>query len=190
MPISGLRNWRASVRHQGLAVWGGPGAGSFRLGVRLLDADGRVLGELRGALVPPGVVPGAELTFFLEVDLPQTTGAYHLLLDLVEEGVCWFSERGSTPAICNLAVVAEPGASLRPPDLVEPALAALESAVPNADLAEARAKLASGGAVEDLLVLLRSRDTLPLTAELDLRSRLGAAVGPGEPNARQLQAAR
>ena len=102
----------------------------------------------------------------------------HLLLDMVEEGVCWFSERGSSPAICDLVVVAEAGSSLRPPDLVEPALAALAGAVENADLAEARAKLASGGAVEDLLVLLRSRDTLPLSAELDLRSRLSADL-PG-----------
>ena len=167
-----------TVRHEGLAAWGGPGAGSYRLGVRLLDGNGRVLSELRGVQIPPGVLPGAELDFFVEVDLPQTLGAYHLLLDLVEEGVCWFSERGSSPAVCDLAVVAGPGASLRPPDLVEPALAALASAVANADLAEARAKLASGGAVEDLLVLLRSRDTLPLSAELDLRSRLGAAL-PG-----------
>ncbi len=167
-----------TVRHQGLAVWGGPGAGSFRLGVRLLDGDGRVLGELRGVQLPAGVLPGAELTLFVEVDLPQTLGTFHVLIDLVEEGVCWFSERGSTPAICNLTVVAEPGASLRPPDLVEPALAALASAVGNADLAEARAKLASGGAVEDLLVLLRSRDTLALSSELDLRAQLGAAL-PG-----------
>ena len=163
-----------TVRHDGLATWGGPGAGSYRLGVRLLDADGRTLAELRGVQVPPGVPPGAELTYFVEIDLPQTLGAYHLLLDMVEEGVCWFSERGGSPAICDLAVVAESGSSLRPPDLVEPALAALASAVENADLAEARAKLVSGGAVEDLLVLLRSRDTLPLSAELAMRSRLGS----------------
>ena len=167
-----------TVRHDGLAAWGGPGAGSYRLGVRLLDAGGRTLSELRGVQVPPGVLPGAELAFFVEVDLPLTHGAYHLLLDIVEEGVCWFSERGSSPAICDLVVVAEAGSSLRPPDLVEPALAALAGAVENADLAEARAKLASGGAVEDLLVLLRSRDTLPLSAELDLRSRLSADL-PG-----------
>ena len=167
-----------TVRHDGLAAWGGPGAGSYRLGVRLLDAGGRTLSELRGVQVPPGVLPGAELAFFVEVDLPLTHGAYHLLLDMVEEGVCWFSERGSSPAICDLVVVAEAGSSLRPPDLVEPALAALAGAVENADLAEARAKLASGGAVEDLLVLLRSRDTLPLSAELDLRARLSADL-PG-----------
>jgi len=126
--------------------------------------------------VPPGVLPGAELTFFVEVDLPQTLGAYHLLLDLIEEGVCWFSERGSTPAICALEVVAASGSSLHPAGLVAPALTALAAAVAGVDMAEARAKLASGGAVEDLLVLLRSRDTLPLSAELDLRSRLGAAL--------------
>ena len=165
-----------TVRHDGLAVWGGPGAGSFRLGVRLLNAGGRELGELRGVQLPPGVAPGAELTLFLEVDLPATLGEYHLMLDVIEEGVCWFSERGSSPAICDLVVVAEPAAGLRPPDLVEPALAALASALENADLAEARAKLAAGGAVEDLLILLRSRDALPFIAELDLRARLGAGL--------------
>lgn len=165
-----------TVRHDGLAAWGGPGAGSFRLGVRLLDADGRILGELRGVQVPPGVLPEAELVFFVEVELPPTLGAYHLQLDMVEEGVCWFSERGSSPAICDLVVAIEPGASLRPPDLVEPALAALASAVESADLGEARAKLAAGGAVEDLLILLRNRDALPLGAEVDLRARLGAGL--------------
>ncbi len=58
---------------------------------------------------------------------------------------------------------------------MEPALAALESAVPDADMAEARSKLAAGGALEDLLVLLRSRDLLPLAAELELRARLTAS---------------
>jgi MoaA/NifB/PqqE/SkfB family radical SAM enzyme len=167
-----------AVRHDGLAIWGGPAAGTFRLGVRLLDADGRVLRELRGVQLPAGLLPGAELTLFAEIDLPPDSGAYHLLLDLVEEGVCWFSERGSSPAICPLSVLGGEAAVLRPTDLVEPALAALAKTVAGADLGEGRAKLASGGAVEDLVVLLRSRDTLPLAAELDLRSRLDAAL-PG-----------
>jgi hypothetical protein len=165
-----------TVRHQGLAPWGGDGSGSFRLGLRLLDRDGRVLGELRGVQLPPGVEPATELAVFAELALPREPGSYHLLLDLVEEQVCWFSERGSAPATCALEVAADSNGVLRPADLVEPALAALASSVRGADLAEARSKLASGGAVEDLLLLLRGRGEMPLGAELELRSRLGAAL--------------
>jgi pyruvate-formate lyase-activating enzyme len=177
------------VQHQGLARWGGQAmagadgaegldhaSASYRLGLRLLDRDGRTIGELRGVRIPPGVMPGAELTFFVEVDLPEELGEFHLFLDLVEDGVCWFSERGSTPAICDLAVVREGRGNLRPPELVEPALSALGSSARDTDLDEARSKLASGGALEDLLVLLRSRGELPLAVELDLRARLGSEL--------------
>ena len=57
-------------------------------------------------------------------------------------------------------MVAASGSSLHPAGLVAPALTALAAAVAGVDMAEARSKLASGGAVEDLLVLLRSREKL------------------------------
>ncbi len=164
------------VRHEGLEPWGGNGSGSFRLGLRLLDLQGRTLDELRGVQVPPGVPPGTELTFFAEVDLPQTRGSYHLLFDLVEDQVCWFSERGSTPAICDLEVTTVAGSNLHPPELVEVALAALRGAASDEAIAEARTKLAAGGAIEDLLILLHGRGEMPLAAELQMRVRLGAAL--------------
>lgn len=168
-----------TVRHEGLAPWGGDDGGSYRLGVRLLDRDGRLLGELRGATVPPGVGPEDEVRLFVELALPEEAGSYHLLLDVVEEQVCWFSERGSTPAICRLEVAeaAERGAAgPHPSDLVEPALSAFDEAELAIDLAEVRGALADGGAVEDVFVALRGRGALPLDAELALRARIGARL--------------
>ena len=165
-----------TVRHAGLAPWGGDGSGTFRLGLRLLDGDGRALGELRGVELPPGVMPGTELVLFVEVQLPEERGAYHLLLDVIEDGVCWFSERGSTPAICDLEVDAVPGVALGPLDLLEPALVALDRPGVVADLEEARTLLSNSGAFEDFLLVLRRRGAVPLAAELELRAELGAAL--------------
>lgn len=165
------------VRHEGLAPWGGDGSGPFHLGVRLLDRHGRIVREMRGVQLPAGVAPGDELVLFAELELPAEVGSYHLMFDLVEDQVCWFSERGSTPALCALEVAAEVGAGLQPQDLVAPALAALSRNALAADMDFARSTLDSGGAVEDLLLALRDRGVLPLRAELAMRAQLGAALG-------------
>ncbi len=165
-----------TVRHEGRAAWNG--AGSFRLGLRLLDGEGRALRELRGVELPAGVEPGSELVLFAEIELPERPGGYHLFLDLVEDQVCWFSERGSSPALCALEVDDASTTALRPRDAVAPALDLLAGAVGASELGEARAGLASGGAIEDLLLDLRRRGTLPLDSELALRAGLASALRP------------
>jgi hypothetical protein len=163
-----------TVRHRGLAPW--DGAGRYRLGVRLLDGDGRNLGELRGVSLPEGVAPGEALVLFADLELPAARGAYHLMLDLIEEGVCWFSERGSTPAICPLEVDGASAAALTPGDLAGPALAALDRVIGAGDAAAVRDSLASGFALEDQLLDLRARGLLPLPAELALRSEIATLL--------------
>jgi MoaA/NifB/PqqE/SkfB family radical SAM enzyme len=163
-----------AVRHRGILPWSGPRP--VRMGIRLLDSDGRALGELRGVTIPAGVAPGEELVLFAELDLPGEPGAYHLMLDLVEEGVCWFSERGSTPAICPLEVDGASTTSLTPRDLAAPALAALDRRVGENDRASIRVSLASGFALEDQLLDLRARGALPLPSELELRAEIATAL--------------
>lgn len=163
------------VRHEGLTPWGGNGAGAYRLGLRLLDPNGSLLGELRGAMVPPGFGPGDETTLFVEVELPAA-GSYHLFFDLVEERVCWFSERGSTPALVALTVADRASAGPRPGDLVAPALEVLRASDLGVELSDVERTLAQGGAVEDVFVALRGAGALPLEAELAMRSRLGASL--------------
>ena len=70
---------------------------------------GRVLQQQHGMPVPPAVSPpGGKETVLLDIALPDTPGLYELFVDLVEEGVCYFSDRGSPPLVCEIEVV--PGA--------------------------------------------------------------------------------
>lgn len=154
------------------------------MGIRLLDPEGRTLAELRGVRLPAGVGPDDELVLFAEIDLPETSGSYHLFFDLVEEGVCWFSERGSSPALCAVEVRAgAPGvngsnrsAGLRPSDLVAPALAALVRSVDESSVGAVRVSLSAGFAFEDQLLDLRRRGLLPVAAEIALRGQIAAAL--------------
>jgi MoaA/NifB/PqqE/SkfB family radical SAM enzyme len=159
-----------SVRHRGHAPWSDGRV--VRMGVRLLDPDGRTLEELRGVELPAGVLPETELVLFADLELPRETGSYHLLFDLVEEGVCWFSERGSSPALCAIEVRSEPAPWLRPSDLVAPALSALDRAVDGSALDSARRSLLAGFALEDQLIDLRRSGALRLATELALRSQI------------------
>jgi SAM-dependent methyltransferase len=49
--------------------------------------------------LPADVAPGALVELELVVTAPESAGEYELELDLVQEGVAWFSERGSRAAI-------------------------------------------------------------------------------------------
>jgi len=55
---------------------------------------------LDGVVSLPAVSAGGATTVDLPVSSPSKPGIYLLQLDLVEEGVAWFSERGvETPAL-------------------------------------------------------------------------------------------
>jgi pyruvate-formate lyase-activating enzyme len=81
----------------------------YSIGVLLRSRTGRVLQQRHGMPVPPAVSPpGGKETVLLDIALPDTPGLYELFVDLVEEGVCYFSDRGSPPLVCEIEVV--PGA--------------------------------------------------------------------------------
>ncbi len=61
-----------------------------------LDADGTMATEDgRRSPLPRTLLPGESLTMTLTVDAPQRPGTYTLAVDLVEEGVTWFSRAGA-----------------------------------------------------------------------------------------------
>ncbi len=92
------------IRNDGRLPWG-EGGPPVRLGLRLKASSGRSLRELPGvAVAPPSLPPGASLTLEARVPLPAEPGRYELFVDAVEEGVCWFSDRGSTPLALRLDV--------------------------------------------------------------------------------------
>lgn len=87
----------------------------FRMGVRLHAPTGRLLRELailhdedgRYPFVPEAATLSngvADLT--VAIVAPDRPGSYRLLIDVVEQGVCWFHERGSTPLAVGLEVSA------------------------------------------------------------------------------------
>ena len=85
--------------------WRAEGGQRYSIGVRLRSHTGRLLRELHRLPVPPAaLLPGGKETVLLDVLLPDTPGLYELFVDVVEEGVCWFSDRGSAPLVCELQV--------------------------------------------------------------------------------------
>ena len=106
------------VANAGIAPWPraetlGPGA--IRLGAQLLDAAGRTIEpDYARADLPRGLAPGEACDVPLAFRLPGTAGRYALKVDLVQEQVCWFEERGSRPFVIDLEATADLADSTAP----------------------------------------------------------------------------
>ncbi len=71
-----------------------------------IDSAGKVGNWLDGrSQLPDGLAAGASATVSLEVTVPQRKGRWILEIDMVDEGVGWFKEHGSTPCQIELSVV-------------------------------------------------------------------------------------
>jgi SAM-dependent methyltransferase len=82
--------------------------------------------------LPADVAPGALVELELVVTAPESEGEYELELDLVQEGVAWFSERGSTAAILPTRVEVGAAASrAAPASSAPPATASRPHGVPS-----------------------------------------------------------
>lgn len=82
-----------------------PASGLF-VANRWIDAKGQVRQWLDGrAPLPEGLAAGASASIALEVRAPDEKGRWMLEVDLVDEGVGWFQEQGSTPCQLELSVV-------------------------------------------------------------------------------------
>ena len=76
------------------------------LGDRWLDKDGKLLTEMDGRLgISRDLKPGAEVELPLEITAPKEPGDYILEVDLVQEQVAWFSDKGSPTARTKITVV-------------------------------------------------------------------------------------
>lgn len=67
--------------------------GTVMVGGRL-SSGGRYLGEILRALIPRDLHPGESACVELKFKLPGP-GRYRVDVDLVDEGICWFGDRGS-----------------------------------------------------------------------------------------------
>lgn len=101
--------FRARIQNTGQTRWlartDASGVGQVRLGVSLLDADGRLQQLDFGRCNLPGNVdPGDEV--FIDGEIPPiaSPGRYVLRFDLVAEGVSWFADRGTIPCAVPIEV--------------------------------------------------------------------------------------
>lgn len=84
------------VRNASPDVW--PTSAPIQVGNHWLDDRGSMLVQDDGRSPLPEMKPGDERPVGVWVTAPARPGRYILELDLVEEGVTWFGDRGSTTA--------------------------------------------------------------------------------------------
>ncbi len=106
---------RVSVHNTGLTRWlaeacDDSGLGRVRLGVSRLDENRKIvdLDFLRLSL-PHDVNPGETVELSGEVPPLAMTGRAVIRLDMVSEGVCWFSDKGSRPVYLDVQVREQAG---------------------------------------------------------------------------------
>jgi hypothetical protein len=97
---------RFKVKNLGDEAWPAVGTKDFRYQVNMGDRwmiGGTKLEDNR-AVLSGDLAPGAETQITLTVNAPRTPGDYTLEIDMVQEGVTWFSEKGGRPLRLSVRV--------------------------------------------------------------------------------------
>lgn len=75
-------------------------------GNKWLDKDSKPTSETEGHNgIPKDLKPGEETEMTLQITAPKEPGEWFMQLDMVQEGVSWFHERGSTATKVKVNVV-------------------------------------------------------------------------------------
>jgi len=83
-------------------------AGIVMPGVRVFDQRGEMVSEVHGhPMLPRSIAPGQYVSMSLPCAVPPIPGTYTVKIDLVDQQVCWFEERGSQPLVFKVEVVEE-----------------------------------------------------------------------------------
>ena len=81
-------------------------AGVVMPGVRVINEAGEIVSEVHGnPMLPRAVAPGQLLAIDVPCPVPSSAGTYTVKIDLVDQHVCWFEERGSQPLSFSVEVV-------------------------------------------------------------------------------------
>jgi len=103
----------ARVRNVGSSTWDASARSFLRLGNHWLAPDGRSVRQDDGrAPLPHDVAPGQSVEVSLPVTTPIDPGRYVIELDMVQEHVGWFADRGS--GALRAAVEVAPSSDRRP----------------------------------------------------------------------------
>ena len=99
---------RLSVTNEGDTLWltgQSLRAGVVTPAVRVRDESGTLVNEFHGQpMLPRAVAPGESLTLKINCPAPTVPGRYELKVDLVDQHVCWFEERGSEPFVLRFEI--------------------------------------------------------------------------------------
>jgi len=98
---------RFKVKNLGNATWPAVGTKDFRYFIDMGNhwIGGGAIVEDNRAVLKSDLPAGGETEMTLAVTAPRTPGEYTLEIDMVHEGVTWFSERGARPLRLSVRVV-------------------------------------------------------------------------------------
>ncbi len=138
-PAGSAVTLRARIKNESSAIWPVSGEASGKYQIKLAnhwrDAAGKLLAIDDGRTILPGdMKPQDEVELDLVVHTPRTEGHYILELDLVQEMIVWFGDKGSTTTQVGFNVTAAPQAAPSPsiaPTVVAPQLDQTASTLPN-----------------------------------------------------------
>jgi pyruvate-formate lyase-activating enzyme len=142
-----------AVANRSQEDWNADRADRFRVGVQLRPAIGPGRRDLPSVPIPlPARLAGGSADLLIDGLAPAEPGSYELFLDVVEEGVTWFHERGSAPARIRLEVSADAAAAIYEPAALatELALHLADQPIPAWQLAEWAGLLAAGTPIATL----------------------------------------
>lgn len=95
-----------TLTNTGVRTWRSTGPNPFFLGYHLTQPDGSILSfESPRTILPEDVPPGGSVEVFADLEAPSKAGEYRIEWDMVQEGVTWFSFRGTPPSKSELTVV-------------------------------------------------------------------------------------
>ncbi|MFL6589234.1 MAG: class I SAM-dependent methyltransferase [Chthoniobacterales bacterium] len=99
---------KLKVTNTGDTLWLGGNyirRGGVTLGVKIMNGAGDVIDEFHGEpALPRGLAPNECCAVVIERAAPAEPGPYILKIDLVDQHISWFEERGSKPLVLPLRV--------------------------------------------------------------------------------------
>jgi predicted O-methyltransferase YrrM len=108
LPPGGTGSARVRVRNTSPEVWPMRGTdGWYQVSVGgswRASGGGELAGPESRSALQADLAPGEEQTVELDVMAPQAPGVYVLEVDLVQEGVAWFQDHGTSPARATVRV--------------------------------------------------------------------------------------
>jgi len=104
---------KVGVRNDGVLAWPATGTNPVHLAAHVADASGNVVSwDGARTAFPADVAAGANDSYLVTVDAPLVAGSYRARVDLVREGLTWFSGLGIATGDTPLLVVADYRAQL------------------------------------------------------------------------------